>query len=68
MVGRKPILSGEQVNERRSMLEKGAKVAALAREYGVGKQTVYSSVRGGLSRPPLVCAVRSAGFFTSRSG
>ena len=44
MVGRKPILSGEQVNERRSMLEKGAKVAALAREYGVSRQTVYSWV------------------------
>ena len=41
-VGRKPVLSGEQVNELRARLEKGAKVAALAREYGVSRQTVYS--------------------------
>ena len=45
-VGRKPVLSGEQVNELRARLEKGAKVAALAREYGVSRQTVYSWVGG----------------------
>ena len=43
-VGRKPALSGEQVNELRARLEKGAKVTALAREYGVSRQTVYSWV------------------------
>ena len=42
-VGRKPALSGERVNELRSKLEKGTTVAALAREYGVSRQTIYSS-------------------------
>lgn len=41
-VGRKPVLSGEQVNELRTKLEKGTKIAVLAREYGVSRQTVYS--------------------------
>lgn len=44
-VGRKPVLSREQMNELRIKLEKGAKVAALAREYGVSRQTVYSWTR-----------------------
>ena len=43
-VGRKPVLSGEQVNELRNKLERGARVAVLAREYGVSRQTVYSWV------------------------
>ena len=41
-VGRKPVLSGKQVEELRTKLEKGGKVAVLAREYGVSRQTVYS--------------------------
>lgn len=41
-VGRKPVLSGEQVNELRDKLENGAKVTVLAREYGVSRQTIYS--------------------------
>ena len=41
-VGRKPVLSGEQVNELRARLAKGAKVAALARESGVSRQTMDS--------------------------
>lgn len=43
-VGRKPILSDEQVKELRVKLANGGKVAALAREYDVSKQTVYSWV------------------------
>lgn len=43
-VGRKPVLSGEQVSELRSKLEKGGKVAVLAREYGVSRQTIYTAV------------------------
>lgn len=43
-VGRKPALSGGQVNELRTKLEKGTKVAALAREYGVSRQTIYSLI------------------------
>ena len=39
---RKPTLSDEQVDELRVKLANGAKVAALAREYGVSRQTVYS--------------------------
>ena len=43
-VGRKPVLSGEQVRDLRAKLENGAKVAALAREYGVSRQTIYSQL------------------------
>ena len=43
-VGRKPILSDEQVNELRVKLANGAKVSALARDYGLSRQTVYSYV------------------------
>ena len=43
-VGRKPVLSEERVAELRVKLEKGAKVAALAREYGVSRQTIYSHI------------------------
>lgn len=41
-VGRKPILSGEQVSELSVKLANGAKVVALAREYGVSRLTIYS--------------------------
>lgn len=41
-VGRKPVLSDEQVSELRFKLVNGAKVSALAREYGVSRQTIYS--------------------------
>ena len=41
-VGRKPALSDERMAELHTKLENGAKVAALAREYGVSRQTIYS--------------------------
>ena len=41
-VGRKPILSDEQVSELRVKIANGGKIAALAREYGVSRQTIYS--------------------------
>ena len=41
-VGRKPILSDEQVDELRVKLASGAKVSALAREYRVSRQSIYS--------------------------
>lgn len=41
-VGRKPSLSEKQTEEIRFKLEAGAKVAALAREYSVSRQTIYS--------------------------
>lgn len=43
-VGRKPALSGEQIEDIRSKLAAGTKVAALAREYQVSRQTIYSSI------------------------
>lgn len=43
-VGRRPSITEEQAVEIRSKLEAGAKVAALAREYGVSRQTIYSSI------------------------
>lgn len=44
-VGRRPILSDEQVGELRTKLKKGTKIAALAREYAVSRQTIYSWAR-----------------------
>lgn len=41
-VGRKPALSEVQVKEIRNKIQSGVKVAELAREYGVSRQTVYS--------------------------
>ena len=41
-VGRKHILSDEQVGELRIKLANGAKVSVLAREYGVSRQTIYA--------------------------
>lgn len=38
----KPTLSDEQVGELRTKLQNGVKIAALAREYGVSRQTIYS--------------------------
>ena len=43
-VGRKPSLSEKQIEEIRFKLKTGGTVAALAREYGVSRQTVYSSI------------------------
>lgn len=43
-VGRKSSLSGEQIEEIRSKLKAGEKVAALARGYGVSRQTIYSYI------------------------
>jgi DNA invertase Pin-like site-specific DNA recombinase len=43
-VGRKPVLSGERVAELQVKIEQGGKVAALAREYGVSRQTIYSRI------------------------
>lgn len=41
-VGRKPSLSGKQIEEIRCKQEAGTKVSALAREYGVSRQTIYT--------------------------
>jgi len=41
-VGRKPSLSEEQIQEIALKLKAGVKVAALAREYRVSRQTIYS--------------------------
>ena len=43
-VGRKPVLSDEQVSELRSKLQNGSAVSSLAKEYGVSRQTIYSWV------------------------
>ena len=40
-VGRKPLLSQGQVHELRTKLNSGATVSALAKDYGVSRQTVY---------------------------
>lgn len=39
---REHILSGEQLGELRIKLANEAEVSALAREYGVRRQTIYS--------------------------
>ncbi|WP_443678318.1 recombinase family protein [Nitratidesulfovibrio vulgaris] len=43
--GRKPSLDSAQIAEIRRRLKSGEKVAALAREYGVSRQTLYESLR-----------------------
>ena len=44
--GRKPSLAPEQVAELRKRVEEnGEKVARLAREYGVSRQTVYEHLK-----------------------
>lgn len=40
--GRKPALTDDQADELTARLEAGEPVAALAREYGVSRQTVYT--------------------------
>lgn len=47
-VGRKPVLSPEQIEEVRLKLKEGIKIAALAREYGVSRQTIYCRVDGAI--------------------
>ncbi len=45
-VGRKRSITEEQVVEIRSKLATGAKVAALARDYGISRQSIYSWLSG----------------------
>lgn len=44
--GRKPSLTGEQVTELRKRALAGEKKAALAREFGISRETLYSYLRG----------------------
>lgn len=43
-VGRKPVLSPEQIEAVRSKLKNGARVSDVAKEYGVSRQTIYFRV------------------------
>jgi DNA invertase Pin-like site-specific DNA recombinase len=45
--GRKPSLTGDQVTEIRRRVAAGDRKAALAVEYGVSRQTVYSAIGEG---------------------
>ncbi len=40
--GRKPLLSGQQVNELRTRIENGESKAQLAREYKISRATLYA--------------------------
>lgn len=40
--GRKPALTAEQAEQLRERVTAGEKKAALAREYGISRETVYS--------------------------
>jgi len=42
--GRKPSLTAEQVKEIRRRIGPGEKEAALAAEYGVSRQTLYTAI------------------------
>lgn len=44
--GRKKALSPEQVAEVRKKIDAGAKKAAIARELGISRETLYQSLRG----------------------
>ena len=43
--GRKPTLSASRVGELRQRVTSGEKKAALAREYGISRETLYSYIR-----------------------
>lgn len=44
--GRRKALSAEQVDEIKLKIAEGVKKAAIAREYGVSRETLYQSLRG----------------------
>jgi len=44
--GRKPALSPEQIQEIKSRVAQREKVAVLAREYRVSRQTIYTALKG----------------------
>jgi DNA invertase Pin-like site-specific DNA recombinase len=48
--GRKPSLTGERLTELRRRVLRGEKKAALAREFGISRETLYSYVRSRISR------------------
>ena len=48
--GRKPSLTGERVNELRQRVLRGEKKAALAREFGISRETLYSYVPARITR------------------
>ena len=48
--GRKPSLAGERVAELRRRVQAGEKKAALAREFGISRETLYSYVPATISR------------------
>jgi len=43
-IGRKPVLSQDQVEEIRKRVEDGEGKSAIAKEYGVARQTLYSAL------------------------
>lgn len=45
--GRKPSLTGEQIKTLMSRASAGEKKAALAREYGISRETLYQYLRAG---------------------
>lgn len=50
--GRKAILSPQQIEEISRRLARKERVTAIAKEYGVSRQTIYRSVRGIRRSPP----------------
>lgn len=48
--GRKPSLTGERVAELRRRVQAGEKKTALAHEFGISRETLYSYVRATVSR------------------
>ena len=44
--GRKPALTDEQVRQLRERAAAGARKSALAKEFGISRETVYSYLRG----------------------
>lgn len=46
--GRKPSLTGDRVAELRTRVQAGEKKAALAREFGISRETLYAYLAGGV--------------------
>ncbi len=58
--GRKPALSATQVEELMARLKAGAKVTAIAKEYGVSRETVYQHLRRTSSPNAIHAATEAA--------
>ena len=56
--GRKPVLTTEQAQQLRERAAAGEKKSALAKEFGISRETVYSYLRPVAASSPIVPSLR----------